>query len=172
MSSQYLVSPVARLTIFVTDMERSLEFYRDVLGLDVVDDKTVSGPGVGALLGLETCTMRVVYLQSEGNDFGMVGLFEVSDPPLPEGPAVPDRFYRGQPAAAFCTEDAAALQERLDAYGVHYLLSPTAYSNPELGDFVETIVQDPDKVALSFVQFTPLRSTQSRTWYKDVETKD
>jgi catechol 2,3-dioxygenase-like lactoylglutathione lyase family enzyme len=163
-----LVSPVARLTVFVTDMDRSLEFYRDTLGFTQVDDKTVSGPMVGGLVGLESCTMRIVYLQSEGNDFGMVGLFEISDPPLPDGPKPPPHFYRGQAAAAFCTEDAELLQKRLDEFGVNYLLQPTAYSNPELGAFVELIVQDPDGIPVSFVQFTPLRPTQSRTWYRDI----
>ena len=167
MSKEHLVSPVARLTIFVADMERSITFYRDVLGFELVDDKTVSGPGVGALLGLPSCTMRVVYLQSEGNDFGMVGLFHVTDPPLPNGPELPTGFFQGRPAAAFCTENAEELQKRLEDYGVEYLLRPTAYSNPELGDFVETIIEDPDRVALSFVEFNPLRETQSRTWYKD-----
>ena len=38
--------PLHHVAIAVTDMERSLAFYRDALGLAVFQDEVISGPDV------------------------------------------------------------------------------------------------------------------------------
>ena len=41
----------SHLVVGVTDMERALAFYRDLLGMDVVFDQTMSGDGFDHALG-------------------------------------------------------------------------------------------------------------------------
>jgi len=163
-----LVSPITRISLFVRDLDASLAFYRDLLEFCVVADKQVGGPGVARLMGLHDCQLRVVYLQAEDNEFGMVGLFEVQEPELPDAPAFIQPAMRGRSVVGFATSDAAELARRLRAAGVEFLVEPVDYANPSLGDFVEMLVADPDGNALSFVEFRAARPGLSRSWYGEL----
>ena len=55
--------------ITVSDMDRSLVFYRDGLGLDIVFDTVIDGPYLKRILGIEFDEMRVVYLRVPGGGF-------------------------------------------------------------------------------------------------------
>jgi catechol 2,3-dioxygenase-like lactoylglutathione lyase family enzyme len=166
-----LVSPITRISLFVRDLEASLAFYRDLLELKVVADKQVAGPGAARLMGLDDCSLRVVYLQSEGNEFGMVGLFEVQEPPLPTAPVPSQPAMLGRAVVGFATTDAGGLAGRLRAANAEFLVDPVDYANPALGEFVEMLVADPDGVALSFVEFRPARPGLSRSWYGDIDER-
>jgi catechol 2,3-dioxygenase-like lactoylglutathione lyase family enzyme len=89
------VTPLKRTAIIVTDLRRSLKFYRDVLGMNVwVQGKAGRElPALFRLLGAPPCTTRWVILQSEDVDWGMVGLFELS------GPAPPTDRHRSRKRA-------------------------------------------------------------------------
>lgn len=52
--------------VTVTDLERAVEFYRDVLGLAVLDRFTVSGEAFSAAVGVEGATGRFVHLDADG----------------------------------------------------------------------------------------------------------
>ncbi|WP_122088387.1 VOC family protein [Halalkalicoccus subterraneus] len=52
--------------VTVADLERAVEFYRDVLGLEVVDRFTVSGEAFGAAVGVEGATGNFVHLDADG----------------------------------------------------------------------------------------------------------
>jgi catechol 2,3-dioxygenase-like lactoylglutathione lyase family enzyme len=73
------VSRLVRTALFVSDLDRSLAFYRDLLGLDeVFFQGTFTGPVLGRLLGLPAnAQVRACILKAEGPAFGMIGLFEV-----------------------------------------------------------------------------------------------
>lgn len=169
MSDAALVSPVTRISLFVRDLEASLAFYRDLLGLTLVADKQVAGPGAARLMGLDDCRLRVAYLQAERNEFGMVGLFEVQEPPLPSAPALAQPAMLGRAVVGFATADAQKLAARLRAADVEFLVEPVDYANPTLGEFVEMLVADPDGMALSFVEFRPVRPGLSRSWYGEID---
>lgn len=63
--------------IAVSDMERSLAFYRDTLGLEVHFDVVVDAVEyVRALMGIEMRDCRVVYLRIPGSDGVFVELLE------------------------------------------------------------------------------------------------
>ena len=55
--------------ITVRDMDRSLEFYRDGLGLDVAWDRILDGPYLPVVLGLDFEHIRGVYLHIPGGGF-------------------------------------------------------------------------------------------------------
>ena len=63
--------------IAVSDMERSLAFYRDLLGMEIHFDITVDAVDyVRTLLGIEMRDCRVVYLRVPGSDGVFVELLE------------------------------------------------------------------------------------------------
>ena len=52
--------------VTVTDLERAVEFYRDVLDLAVLDRFTVSGEVFSAAVGVEGATGRFAHLEGGG----------------------------------------------------------------------------------------------------------
>ncbi|WP_114577472.1 VOC family protein [Saliphagus sp. LR7] len=52
--------------ITVSDLDRCLGFYRDVLGLPVLDRFTVSGEAFATAVGIEGATGRFVHLDADG----------------------------------------------------------------------------------------------------------
>jgi catechol 2,3-dioxygenase-like lactoylglutathione lyase family enzyme len=76
----------------VEDMDRALRIYRDVLGLEVVDDAVVDDPGLAQSLGLPDAAARVVLLGAGGKP-PFLELFEYDRPvsaPRPVAAAVTD----------------------------------------------------------------------------------
>ena len=61
--------PLQRLThvgVCVSDIERSLRFYRDVLGFVFVSELQVAGEPAATLLQLTPLDLRAVYLERDG----------------------------------------------------------------------------------------------------------
>lgn len=62
------------VAIAVEDMERSLAFYRDALGLSVFQDEIISGPDVDRGLMETDARVRMVLLADEaGNMIELLG---------------------------------------------------------------------------------------------------
>ncbi|NEU55665.1 VOC family protein [Halorussus sp. MSC15.2] len=51
--------------VTVTDLDRAVEFYREVLGLDVLDRFTVSGEAFSEAVGVESATGNFAHLDAE-----------------------------------------------------------------------------------------------------------
>jgi catechol 2,3-dioxygenase-like lactoylglutathione lyase family enzyme len=57
-----MLSAIDHVNLVVTDLPRMLAFYRDVLGLKVTKQVTISGDWIGATVGLSGVRAEVVYL--------------------------------------------------------------------------------------------------------------
>ena len=111
---QSAVTPLKRTAIIVRDMERSLAFYRDVLRMNVWVEGSAGDelPALYQLLGMPPCKTRWIILQSNDVDFGMVGLFELTDPsPDDDTHRNVDRANRGEACLVFHTADVDAVYE-------------------------------------------------------------
>lgn len=107
-----LPTDVRRASIVVRDMEKSLEFYRDVLALEVNYDTEVELSGVNLPVGEPGTKARLVLLNGNDPYVGWVGLLHPFDPPL-EGADEP-YSTRLAPGTAFLvvnTDDAEATCE-------------------------------------------------------------
>ena len=152
----------ARVTIFCKSAERSLAFYRDLLGLVVVEDKVIEGASAGALLQLPPCRMRIVFLAASPESPVNVGIFQIDAPELktivpPEGaPAT------GQTSLVLETTEFDDLAGRLEAAGARFLTPPlryhkaTASERSPAGTYCQMIVYDPDNVLVGIGQVLPL----------------
>ena len=47
----------------VSDMERSLRFYRDLLGMEVIMDLDISDDRIARVIGIEGATCRIIHLK-------------------------------------------------------------------------------------------------------------
>lgn len=107
-----LPTDIRRASIVVRDMENSLVFYRDVLGLEVNYDTVVELSGVNLPVGEPGTKARLVLLNGNDPYIGWVGLLYPFDPPLEDA----DEPYstRLAPGTAFLvvnTDDAATTCE-------------------------------------------------------------
>ncbi len=81
---------VNHVGIIVTDMDKSIDFYGDGLGLTVFVDEVVSGPDVDKQCNVENGEFRLVLLiDMAGN---AVELWEWQNPLLEPTPPEPNRF--------------------------------------------------------------------------------
>lgn len=149
------VTPLRRTAIIVRNMARSLQFYRDVLGLNVWRQ----GDGgdslvLSQLLGAPPCTVRYAILQSDDVEWGMVGLFELSEP-VPDDdrhPAV-DRANRGEACLVFHTPDVRRIHRQARAMGLTVLCPPRRLVLKQHGvESLEMTLRDPNGVLLNFIQ--------------------
>jgi catechol 2,3-dioxygenase-like lactoylglutathione lyase family enzyme len=151
-----LVTPLKRTAIIVRDMERSIEFYSKALGLKVwVQGEAGSElPALYQLLGMPPCRTRWVILQSGDVPWGMVGLFELTDPE-PEDDTHPsiDRVNRGEACLVFHTPDVDLIYERACDMGLTVLCPPTLLELKQHGVVSkEMTLRDPNGVLLNFIQ--------------------
>jgi catechol 2,3-dioxygenase-like lactoylglutathione lyase family enzyme len=151
-----LVTPLKRTAIIVRDMERSLQFYRDGLGLNVwVEGRSARDiPALYQLLGMPPCTVRWVILQSEDVDWGMVGLFELTDPaPLDDTHPSVDRANRGEACLVFHTPDVERVHALAREIGLTVLCPPTRLELPQHGvESLEMTLRDPNGVLVNLIQ--------------------
>ena len=113
------------VALSVADLERSIAFYRDVIGLEVV--RIIECPpemGLGDITGMPGCRARIAHLQSGG---AMLELFEYQDPrgrPLP-----PERRQadHGLIHLGFTSLDVRAEYSRLRKMGVTFFGEPLEF---------------------------------------------
>jgi catechol 2,3-dioxygenase-like lactoylglutathione lyase family enzyme len=151
-----LVTPLKRTAIIVRDMPRSLQFYRDVLGLNVwIEGRAGSEiPALYQLLGMPECTTHWIILQSGNVDWGMVGLFELSDPaPADETHPHIDRANRGEACLVFHSPNVRAVYRGARKMGLTVLCPPTRLVLKAHGvESLEMTLRDPNGVLVNLIQ--------------------
>lgn len=158
-----------RTTIFCRDANRSLAFYRDILGFVVIEDKTISGPAAGALLQLSDCTMRILLLAPTAQDDPVVGLFEVSKAPVESAQVNKGRIAYGQAAIVVSTDNFEKIHADLVRADTPFLTPPVKYvkkiasARSPAGIYHEMIFYDPDNVLVSVLQILPLTQEQANS---------
>lgn len=151
-----------RLTIFCRDLDASLGFYRDLLGLVIVEQKMIEGAAAGGLLQLPPCRIRIALLAPSAEADAVVGLFEISGTKL-DGVATPEgRPAHGQTALVLSTDAFDEVQAKLEAASVRFLTPPLRYPKRQAserspaGIYHEMIFYDPDDLLVSIMQIEPL----------------
>lgn len=102
--TERLPTDVRRTTIIVRDIENSLKLYRDVIGLEINYDTTVTTSGVALPAGEPGATARLVLLNANDPWVGWIGLMEWVDPAIPVGD-YPKRMGPGDVVIILNTDD-------------------------------------------------------------------
>jgi catechol 2,3-dioxygenase-like lactoylglutathione lyase family enzyme len=140
------VKGVSHVAVGVSDMERALVFYRDLIGLQVTLD-TVEGGAGDSLVGANR--RRAVYLRAAEGPYES---FVVLDQQLDREPfGSPPRILQlGTHHFSFWVDDLEQIFERMVAEGFRVVVRPTeadalAYGEPAgSGRVLTTIVKDQD----------------------------
>jgi catechol 2,3-dioxygenase-like lactoylglutathione lyase family enzyme len=132
--------------IVVSDMERSLKFYRDLMGLKPVIDFTEEGKFIDTISNLEGVRLRMVKLVAE--DGGMIELLHYAlHPRQPRGE---NRLCRiGPTHVAFTVNDVDKVYAEWSAKGVECNSEPTVSPDGKAKLF---FCRDPDGTFLEIVQ--------------------
>lgn len=124
---------IRRTTLVVRDIERSVAFYRDALGLKVYYDNELELSGVVMPIASPGARCRLVIMQAEDPSIGMMGLMQVTDPQEPDPGPYRQRLSVGDVAFVMASQDARAVFERVRASGVQLLAEPKEDSVPKTG---------------------------------------
>lgn len=151
------VSPLVRTALFVSDLARSVRFYRDFLGLEsqYLDITDLSASSAMRLLRFpETAHMRATILKAPGPNYGMVGLFELTGVPRREASDPHPHPLIGESVLVFYCADVPAKLSRLEEFG-GTLLAPAAKFHLPGASFepvTEVVFRDPDGFAVNLIE--------------------
>jgi len=132
--TEHIPVDVRRTTLIVRDVDRSLAFYRDALGLKLVYDQVIVRPGRAEDPPGTERRMRRALLRANDSFVGVVGLLEYTSPRLPDPPLVQARPGIGEVILVINARDLDQRFERVRATpGVHVASEPqlTQYPSPD-----------------------------------------
>jgi catechol 2,3-dioxygenase-like lactoylglutathione lyase family enzyme len=115
-----------RTTLIVRDLERSLAFYRDVLGFTVWYDGEIVLSGVGLAAGGAGDRTRLVIVKAQDPVVGMIGLLQFTAPELP-APPVRERLGIGDVVFVMQTDDVHGVHRRALAFGARIHAAPHGF---------------------------------------------
>ncbi len=151
----FVVSPMARATIFVRDLEESLKLYRDILGLEPWFDNYWKGDSINRIMGTEGRELRATVLRSGDAAFGNIGLYQL----FKEDGAAPAPSQRtdtriGDVAVVFHTTEIDRLTQEIMAAGYAIVSPPVVLRHREdmLVQGREMMFRDRDGVLVNLVQ--------------------
>ena len=147
-----------RTTLVVGDMERSLAFYRDALGMTVTYDNWVLTPRDAASPEEADVARRLVFLQANDDYVGVLGLLQYTKPLKPVVDLKDTAFNQGTAVLIFNLEQLDEVFARASAIeGVTVVTEPQLVNYPSY-DGTSTIsvkvstVQDPDGFTIELNQ--------------------
>ena len=141
------VTDIRHFGIVVRDMERSLAFYRDLLGMEVRKRKEEKGLYLDTLLGVKKGEILTVKLSS-GAGSSLLELIEFTSPRDPEPRRVEVNSI-GPTHVALTTGDLGRLSAALKKHGIRFLSEPI--TSPD-GKVRLVFCRDPDGNLVELVE--------------------
>jgi len=129
------------IAVTVADTERSLRFYRDLLGLVQVEQHPLEGEKIQTALGLHGARARSTRLATAGTPSILIDLMEFYAPATER--CIPPTGAVGSTHFCLAVDGLAAAYEDLKSKGVEFVSEPVTF---ELTDGSVTVVftHDPD----------------------------
>lgn len=151
-----MIKEVIHIGVTVSDMEKSIAFYRDTLGLKMTGRLWMSGPRTDLLFGWEGADCRVTYWQGS-DDLSMppVELIQFTKTRIEKRPMSLRRT--GVSEICFRVTDIDKAYQRLREKGVEFLSAPQYFDFRSIGMGQSKAVyfRDPDGTILELIE--PLR---------------
>ena len=138
------------MCIGVTDIERSLDFYRRLLGMDVVFDVELEGPSLEAVTGQSGAKGRMVGGLVGGTMIELLGLG--ATPPK-------ERTRVGYTNISLVVEDLDAAYERVGELGFSAEQAPV-----EIAGVRMFFVNDPDGTPIELIEYPGGATSSVSLW--------
>jgi catechol 2,3-dioxygenase-like lactoylglutathione lyase family enzyme len=144
-----VVKKMYHTSFTVGNLERSLTFYRNLLGLEVVTQQEGTAPYLSTMTGFPACHLKVAFLRAPGSDH----LFELIEYVNPQGtPAVTPTCNPGSAHIAFLVDDLQACYKRLKEQGVRFRSEPVSITAGRHKGGYALYMLDPDGLTVELMQ--------------------
>ena len=142
----------------VSNLERSLGFYCDLLGCEVVATQEKQGGYLGEIVGYPDAHVRMAHLRAPGSAH-VIELFEYAAPRSSKSHQEPPFEPRdvGTSHIAFIVDDLTAIYERLRGAGVEFFSPPVEIDTGINTGGKALYLRDPDGIPMELFQ-PPRRS--------------
>ena len=162
MKKDFKTTPGSRITLFCRDLEKSLALYRDILGFEEVESKTIQTKAFNELMNIhdENCFVRISYLQSDRSDHGLIALFEINSSELDKNQSIQTtQIQYGQSVIVLSTKDHKKIYQELKKKDYTFLVEPTEYEKLEDSEYIkdglykEMSFYDPDGFLINLIEY-------------------
>lgn len=141
-----MIKRIHHAGVGVRDMEVSLCFYRDLLGLEITGDAEIEGPLVGEIVGMtEDTSVRIVHLKC--NDEQEIELFQYMKPAASSFPPDFRQCDGGIIHLALIVDNLMELYDNLKENGIKFNTKPY-----NLGGKLVVYLRDPDGITIELIQ--------------------
>ncbi|MBM4128982.1 MAG: VOC family protein [Nitrospira sp.] len=140
-------------TIVVDDIEKSLHFYRDILGFRVQLDQEMEGEELSTILGIPGVKIRIALLQVGQQETGLVGLLSFLSPKKEKVEKKSMEIFPH--ALVFVTDDIEEVYNRLKNAGEKPISAPVTIKISGAGSVKIFACLDPNGVLVEIDQFVP-----------------
>lgn len=157
MSNQ--LQSIHHVGLIVSDLDRSIYFYHDLLGLPFANEPTpwFEGPVLEAGVGVPNARLRQVCFWV--GDTSQMELIEYDNQPTFNGGPVPNN-HRGAAHVCFRVEDIAAKKAELESKGVRFYSDINVVDEGPLAGWRWCYFSDPDGLALELVEIAYVRKDE------------
>ena len=147
------VTGILHTGLTVSDLDRSIAFYRDLLGLELITQWDSSQPYLRAVVGYPDAELRIALLRLPG-PAGAAGhhieLLEYRRPRGSRGDA--NTYIPGNGHVAFMVDDLDAIYGDLKAKGVRFKSAPVDITHGRNAGGRAIYFFDPDDITLEMIQ--------------------
>ena len=147
-----------RTTLIVRDIDRSLPFYRDALGMEVIYDNYIRTPRDAASNEEAERASRLVFLRANDDFVGIIGLLQYLKPVRPAHSQGDEPFSTGSIVLLFNSTDLdAAFAAAREVNGVRVLAEPRrveypSYDGTGVIPVMVSVLIDPDGFVIELNQ--------------------
>lgn len=143
------IQTVHHVGLTVADLDRSVAFYRDLLGCTPLARQEKKGGYLGAVVGYPEAHVTMCHLQLPGSDL-ILELFQYHAPEPLHGPLEPRRL--GNAHLCFIVEDLDSEYARLQQAGVRFQSPPVEVDTGINAGGAALYLYDPDGITLELFQ--------------------
>jgi catechol 2,3-dioxygenase-like lactoylglutathione lyase family enzyme len=139
----------AHAGLTVKDVERSLQFYADSLGIEHTVSQVSDQPYLALVTGVPGCSLKIGFARIEGDDVPLE-LIEYVNPPA--GRALTGFGIPGTPHVCWQVDNLAVAYDRLRREGVTFYGEPHLLADGPWAEAQGVFLHDPDGVLLELIE--------------------
>ncbi len=149
-----MLKSVVHTSWTVENLDRSIAFYRDMLGFELVQTRERRGPEIETVVGFPDTELRIGFLRIPGAPVGASGHhLELIEYRNPRGKKLAVRTCdTGSAHLALQTDSIHEDYERLRKARIPVVSPPVAFSTGAAGPMLALYLRDPDGFTIELVQ--------------------